>query len=93
MISGLVAYPSKPTDLGSTICRALDRLHGDEQFRRILSREENDIAGRFIATEVLQSIEEGNALHKEGFDLLLIHRRPAGIHPRGEHAVELFKVE
>lgn len=60
MISGLVAYPSEPSDLGATICRTLERLHQQEQFRDLSSWEENDIPGRFIATEVLQRIEGGN---------------------------------
>lgn len=60
MLCGLVAYPSEPSDLGATICRALERLHQQDQFRDLTTWEEDDIPGRFIATEVLQRIERGN---------------------------------
>jgi hypothetical protein len=60
LISGLVAYPSEPSEIGQTIRRGLERLHLDRQFRELNSWEENDIPGRFIATEVLQRIEKGN---------------------------------
>jgi hypothetical protein len=60
MVSGLVAYPSKPPDLGATICRALGLLHQQERFCELSSWEESDIPGRLIATEVLERIEGGN---------------------------------
>jgi hypothetical protein len=61
-ISGLVAYPSTPSDLGPIIRRALARLHQQQQFQNLGSWEENDIPGRFIASDVLQRIEAGNLL-------------------------------
>jgi hypothetical protein len=60
MISGLVAYPSEPCEIGATIRRALERLHQKTPFQNLSSWEESDIPGRFIATEVLQHIENGN---------------------------------
>ncbi len=61
LLSGLVAYPSEPPDIGQTIIRGLKKLHREPKFRELTSWEENDIPGRFIATEVLQNIERGNA--------------------------------
>ncbi len=60
MLSGLVAYPSEPSQIGQTILRGLGKFHHEHQFPDLTSWEENDIPGRFIATEVLQLIEKGN---------------------------------
>lgn len=59
IISGLVAYPSEPADIGCTISRSLDKLHQQDSIRQLLSWEESDIPGRFISTEVLKNIESG----------------------------------
>lgn len=58
-ISGLVAYPSEPREIGQTILRSLERLHNEAKFKQLHSWEETDIPGRFIATEVLKLIENG----------------------------------
>jgi hypothetical protein len=60
MLSGLVAYPSDPPDIGQTINRGLNNLHKERKFLKLNGWEETDIPGRFIATEVLQRIQEGN---------------------------------
>jgi hypothetical protein len=60
LISGLVAYSSDPADIGQTICRALQKIQPTEKFRNLLTWEENDIPGRFIASEVLNIIESGS---------------------------------
>lgn len=59
-ISGLVAYPSEPADIGQTIRRCLETIQQYERFRQLTSWEENDIPGRFIATSVLNHIESGS---------------------------------
>ena len=59
-LSGLVAYPSEPEDIGQTISRGLEKLQQSERFRDLSSWQENDIPGRFIATEVLNLIESGS---------------------------------
>jgi hypothetical protein len=58
-MSGLVAYPSEPADIGRTISRSLEKLHQQDSIRQLLSWEESDIPGRFISTEVLKNIESG----------------------------------
>jgi hypothetical protein len=59
-LSGLVAYPSDPKTIGQTISKCLEKLQHDENFRKLLSWEENDVPGRFISTEVLNNIENGS---------------------------------
>lgn len=59
-ISGLVAYPSDPVDIGLTINRSLENLRQQRGISQLSSWEENDIPGRFISTEVLQSIKGGS---------------------------------
>jgi hypothetical protein len=59
-ISGLVGYPSEPVEIGQTICRALDLLHGQPRFSNLISWEENDIPGRFITEEILDKIGKGS---------------------------------
>ena len=59
-ISGLIAYPSKPEEIGQTILRCLERINKLENFNDLNSWEENDIPGRFIDTEVLTKIESGS---------------------------------
>jgi hypothetical protein len=60
-ITGLVAYPSEPKEIGSTISLSLEKLHKEERFHQLRSWEENDIPGRFISTEVLKLIDSGTA--------------------------------
>jgi hypothetical protein len=59
MISGLVAYPAEPPDLKIPILLALDGLHQQARFRDLLSWEETDTPGRFIASEVMGRIDAG----------------------------------
>ena len=59
VISGLVAYPSEPEEIGQTILRAIDKLHTEPRFGQLVSWEENDIPGRFISGELLDRIEKG----------------------------------
>lgn len=59
-ISGLVAYPTEPQDIGQTIRRGLEKLQQQIRFRDLSSWEENDIPGKFIVTEVLNLIENGS---------------------------------
>lgn len=59
-ISGLIAYPSKPEEIGQTILRCLEKIQQRENFHELISWEENDIPGRFITTEVLTRIESGS---------------------------------
>jgi hypothetical protein len=61
LLSGLVAYPSEPVQIGQTICRGLEKFHQERRLLGLISWEENDIPGRFIATEVLKVIERGNS--------------------------------
>ncbi len=60
-ISGLVAYPNEPRDIGLTVSESLEKLNKQERFRKLLSWEENDIPGRFISNEVLRNIDNGTA--------------------------------
>lgn len=60
VISGLFAYPSEPPEIGLTICSCIKKLSEQKRFRQLSSWEENDIAGRFIATEALKRIEGGS---------------------------------
>jgi len=60
-ISGLVAYPSEPEEIGHTINLSIGKLQQEETFRQLLSWKESDIPGRFISTEVLKLIEMGTA--------------------------------
>ncbi len=60
IVSGLVAYPSEPKDVGQTISKSLEKLQHEERFRQLRSWEETNIPGRFIASEVLKLIENGS---------------------------------
>jgi nucleoside 2-deoxyribosyltransferase len=61
-ISGLIAYPSEPSEIGHTILSALDQVRHSDPSVDLSSWEENDIAGRFIIEPVLSRIDEGNIL-------------------------------
>lgn len=60
VLEGLIAYPSDPNAVGSTIKSGIEilNLHGS----RLKSWEENEIAGYFIDTPILDDIEKGNVL-------------------------------
>jgi hypothetical protein len=59
MLSGLVAYPSQPADLGDSIRRTILQLSGQDRYRNLSSWEETDVPGRFIAMEVMEKIDAG----------------------------------
>ncbi len=59
-LTGLVAYPAEPDDIGLTIRRALDKLHKEDRFSQLNSWEESDIPGKFIISEILGNIEKGS---------------------------------
>jgi hypothetical protein len=59
-ISGLVAYPSEPPEIGETIRRAIETVRQQSRFSGLALWEENDVPGRFIANEVLLKIESGS---------------------------------
>jgi len=59
-ISGLVAYPSNPVDIGNTIKLFLEIIHQNERFSGLSGWEESDVPGRFIATKIFNSIEDGS---------------------------------
>lgn len=58
-LAGLVAYPSEPYDLGSTIKHSIEIIH-EKRICRLVVWEENDIPGKFIGTEVMNEIDKGN---------------------------------
>jgi len=61
-LQGLVAYPSEPTEIGSTIKAGLEALQEQTGLSRLKSWEENEIGGYFIDTPILKNIDEGNVL-------------------------------
>ena len=61
-IKGLVAYPSTPSEIGSTISEAVKTLQDNPAFQEVSTWEENDIAGRCLINPILKKIEEGNVL-------------------------------
>jgi len=61
-LHGLVAHPSKPKEIGSTIRGGLKVLQEQAVGSRLMSWEENDIAGYFIDTPILENISTGNVL-------------------------------
>jgi len=61
-LHGLVAYPSEPKEIGSTIKGGLEVLEEQAGGSRLKSWEENDIAGYFIDTPILENIATGNVL-------------------------------
>jgi hypothetical protein len=61
-ISGLIAYPFMPSEIGHAIRSALEQVRSTDLSVDLSSWEENDIAGRFIIEPVLSRIDEGNVL-------------------------------
>jgi len=59
-LSGLVAYPFEPHDIGYTIRNSLEKLQQRDRYRDLSSWEETDIPGRFLITGILDKIEEGS---------------------------------
>jgi hypothetical protein len=60
-LSGLVAYPSEPREIGTSVRSALTSLEAESR-TGLSSWEENDVAGRFLTTPILSKIETGNIL-------------------------------
>jgi hypothetical protein len=61
IISTFFAYPSKPPLIGDTIELAISNLKEKSGIEIVQSWREADIAGRFIAEQVLNKIEEAQA--------------------------------
>lgn len=59
-LSGFVAYPSKPFEIGSTIQAALRLVGQDKSLPSFTAWEENDIAGRFLSQPIMANIERGD---------------------------------
>src|SRR5713226_6833834 len=55
-------YPSEPAIVGETIEQAIGNLRDKSGITVVHSWRENDIAGRFIADQVLQKISDRTAL-------------------------------
>lgn len=61
-LTAFVAYPSKPFDIGTTIQAGLRAVRSDRTLPSFESWEENDVAGRFLATPILSKIEAGDLI-------------------------------
>jgi energy-coupling factor transporter ATP-binding protein EcfA2 len=61
-LSGFVAYPSQPTEIGQTISSAISHLGSEKRGIELSTWEENDIAGRFIHQPILEKIDDGQIL-------------------------------
>jgi len=61
-MNGLIAYPARPEQIGSTVRRAVEALRDDGVPHQLTPWEELDVAGRFIANAVLGKIESGDVL-------------------------------
>jgi len=62
MLEGLVAYPSKPAEVGQTVVAGLEKLHAKGLAVGLTSWEETDTPGKFIASAVLERIDASNVL-------------------------------
>src|SRR6202790_1156585 len=62
ILSCFFAYPSEPAIVGESIKKAIGKLKEKSGITVVRSWRENDIAGRFIADQVLQKISEQTAL-------------------------------
>jgi hypothetical protein len=62
IVPAFFAYPSKPPLVGETIEQALTNLREKSGIATVASWRETDIAGRFIAEQVLNKIAEATAL-------------------------------
>jgi hypothetical protein len=61
-LQGLVAYPSKPKEIGTMIKAGIEAFQEQTGRSQLKSWEENEIAGYFIDTPILTNIDEGNIL-------------------------------
>jgi len=62
VLPSFFAYPSEPAIVGDTIEQAIGNLRDKSGITVVHSWRENDIAGRFIADQVLQKISDHTAL-------------------------------
>jgi hypothetical protein len=60
MASKFIAYPNSPAEIGATISGAIDQLRKYAQGTQIMPWAEMDIAGHFLAHEILEQIEKGD---------------------------------
>jgi hypothetical protein len=61
-LSGFVAYPSRPPEIGRTVSAAIEHLRDENRAIDLRTWEENDIAGRFIYQPILEEIDSGRML-------------------------------
>lgn len=61
-LSGFVAYPSQPSEIGRTVSAAVALLRSENRAVDLRTWEENDIAGRFIYQPILEEIDNGQLL-------------------------------
>ena len=60
--TGFVAYASTPREIGQTISAAVSTLKTEHRMDGLHGWEENDIAGRFLVTPILDNIDAGDIL-------------------------------
>lgn len=61
-LSGFVAYPSQPPEIGRTVSAAVAHLRSENRSVDLRTWEENDVAGRFIYRPILEEIDNGQML-------------------------------
>ena len=61
-LSGFVAYPSQPPEIGRTVSAAVTHLRSKNPAIHLRTWEENDVAGRFIYQPILEKIDNGQLL-------------------------------
>jgi hypothetical protein len=61
-LTGLVAYPSSPSELGTALKQGCNSLSNQYGLVGLKPWEQNDIAGRFLDDPILDSISSGNIL-------------------------------
>lgn len=61
-LSGFVAYPSQPPEIGRTVSAAVAHLRSENRTIDLRTWEENDVAGRFIYQPILEEIDNGQLL-------------------------------
>lgn len=69
ILPGFFAYPSQPSQIGETIERALHNLREKSGVTNVQSWRETDIAGRFIAEQVINKIDGALAFVADVTDL------------------------
>ena len=60
--SGFIAYPGKPNDLAVEIRGACDHLRENHGLPDFQTWEENDVAGRFLISPILENIRKSTVL-------------------------------